>query len=470
MYHHIYTSLRMAFSGEELWNQQTNFLRTYAAIRHLYFWAGMKRGIQHCKRCQLCAKHSIAKVKFKKTHFKGARQPMQFISMDLIGEFHPPSQQGHRNALTVICMHTNYVFCIPLKTKTAEEVVQAYLHHVYSKFGSSEKNLSDNGTEFKNKLFEEVASQLEVEYKIYTPTYRPQCNGKIEGFHKYLKSCIAKHIINNMEWDEFTDLATAAYNFIPNVSSKESPFFLMFGRDPYMPLNKLLSQAMRYLGTDEGIPDLEALQNLLQMTTTQIEYTATKRNQSFKPVKPHNFKVGDLVLVRNHMSKAFQEKYQDSYRVVKLLGKNQLKVKDQNNCVRQVHIMDVKKTTMPEVLVKNISDYKQFGCAAKLRLNLNNIEDLGWEIPMQIQAQPVLPNTEVSEVSSVALVPFSQEVTPPQGESFKTIKPNTLFQSMTNHFKEGLGQWVTAASINTTFLCVNKPYKYIAKQLNSSES
>ena len=106
---------------------------------------------------------------------------------------------------------------------------------------------------FKNKLFEEVASQLGVEYKVYMPPYRPQYNGKIEGFHKYLKSCIAKHI-NNMEWDEFTDLATAAYNFIPNVSLKESPFFLIFERDPYMPLNKFLSQAMRYLGTDEGIP------------------------------------------------------------------------------------------------------------------------------------------------------------------------------------------------------------------------
>ena len=35
---------------------------------------------------------------------------------------------------------------------------------------------------------------------------------------------------------------------------------------------------MRYLGKDEGIPDLEALQNLLQMTTT-IQYPAMKRNQ-----------------------------------------------------------------------------------------------------------------------------------------------------------------------------------------------
>ena len=53
---------------------------------------GMKRDIQqHCKRCRLCVKHNIAKVKFEKTHFKGARQSIWFISMDLIGEFYPPS-------------------------------------------------------------------------------------------------------------------------------------------------------------------------------------------------------------------------------------------------------------------------------------------------------------------------------------------------------------------------------------------
>ena len=45
-----------------------------------------------------------------------------------------------------------------------------------------------------------------------------------------------------------------------------------------MPLNQLLSQAKQYLGMDEGIPDLEALQNLLQMTMAQIQYAATKRN------------------------------------------------------------------------------------------------------------------------------------------------------------------------------------------------
>ena len=96
---------------------------------------------------------------------------------------------------------------------------------------------------------------------------------------------------------------------------------------PYMPLNQLLEQVKRYLGTDQGIPDLEALQNLLQMTTTQIKYASGKRNQNFKQLNPMSLRLETLVLVRNHTSKAFQEKYQDSFRIVRLLGKNQLEVK-----------------------------------------------------------------------------------------------------------------------------------------------
>ena len=56
--------------------------------------------------------------------------------------------------------------------KTAQEVVQAYMRHVYSKFGGSERFLSDHGTDFKNKLFEDIAKQLGVEYKVYSPPYR----------------------------------------------------------------------------------------------------------------------------------------------------------------------------------------------------------------------------------------------------------------------------------------------------------
>ena len=79
-----------------------------------------------------------------------------------------------------------YVFCVPLKTKAAEEVIQAYIDNIYSKFGGSMKILSDNGTKFKNKIFEQVAKELGVVHKLYTPSYHPASNGRIEGFHYFI--------------------------------------------------------------------------------------------------------------------------------------------------------------------------------------------------------------------------------------------------------------------------------------------
>ena len=54
-----------------------------------------------------------------------------------------------------------------------------------------------------------------------------------------------------MEWDDVVPLACAAYNFLPNEHSKESPFFLMFGREARIPLNTMLQSQIRYLGNDK---------------------------------------------------------------------------------------------------------------------------------------------------------------------------------------------------------------------------
>ena len=131
--------------------------QTYALLRQQYYWKGLKPSVtKHIKRCILCQKHNKQVVRYNKLHFEASLALMKFISMDLIGEFHPPSSRGNRYALTVICMHTGFIFCIPLKTKSAEDVVQAYIDRVYSQFGGSEKVLTDNGTEFQNKLINEV--------------------------------------------------------------------------------------------------------------------------------------------------------------------------------------------------------------------------------------------------------------------------------------------------------------------------
>ena len=247
------------------------FPRTYAAIKRVFFWKGMKEDIRkHCKTCATCQLHKLENVKFERKIFKPSLQPMDFICMDLIGEFHPPTSHGHRYALTAVCMLTGFTWCVPLKTKTAEEVAKAYMDHIYCNFGGSIKILTDNGTEFKNKLFKEVISKLGTEFSIHSPPYRPQSNGKIEGFHRFLKTCIGKHINYGLEWDELTPMATTCYNFFPNCSARESAFFVMFGRDPINKLNMLLHAARCHFHDDNGLPNLEALKNIYQVVAQQL--------------------------------------------------------------------------------------------------------------------------------------------------------------------------------------------------------
>ena len=88
-------------------------------------------------------------------------------------------------------MLTGFTFCIPLKSKHAEDVIKTYIDHICCTFGQSRKILTDNSTKFKNKLWTEVFEKLRTEQK-FTPIYSPQCNGRIEGFHKFLKATIAK--------------------------------------------------------------------------------------------------------------------------------------------------------------------------------------------------------------------------------------------------------------------------------------
>ena len=104
------------------------FRRTYASLKNRYHWKGMKKSVhQHCMNCQVCTKHNIKTQQLKNEHFSSPPQPMEFIAMDLIGEFHPASSKGNRFALTAVCMLTGLMFCIPLKTKHAEDVIKAYI-------------------------------------------------------------------------------------------------------------------------------------------------------------------------------------------------------------------------------------------------------------------------------------------------------------------------------------------------------
>ena len=362
------------------------FPRTYSAIRRLYYWKGIKEDVlKHCRNCYTCQLHRTAAVKFEAKHFKPSLRPMDFIAMDLTGEFHPSSSQGNRYALTGVCMLTGFTWCIPIKSKKAADVARAYMQHVYSVLGSSTKILTDNGTELKNEIFRDMLQRLGTEKLIHSPPYRPQSNGRIEGFHRYLKACIAKHMTNGLEWDQIMAVATAAYNYFPNMSAKESAFFLMYGRDLVDKLSSILNTPRRYLGDETGLPDLEALKNMYQMVAQQL-YNSRQRYvnaNKYNKVPDHGILVGDLVLVKDHTAKSFEPKYKEDYRVVQIYGTNALQVLDKRGKLHNVHITDVKRVTMTGKVATQMGEIYNKGRTAKNLIPQGLIPDLGWKTDQQ---------------------------------------------------------------------------------------
>ena len=84
--------LWMAYDG--LGHKGTH--RTYTILKRLYYWKGLKLSVEkHTKMCYQCQRRNKQVVKYATLHFDIATFPMQFISMDLIREFHPPTSRKH---------------------------------------------------------------------------------------------------------------------------------------------------------------------------------------------------------------------------------------------------------------------------------------------------------------------------------------------------------------------------------------
>ena len=302
--------------------------------------------------------------------------------MDRIGEFHPASSKGNRFALTAVCMLTGFTFCIPLKSKRAEDVIKAHIDHICCTFGPSRKILMDNSTEFKNKLWTEVFEKLRTEQK-FTPIYSPQYNGRIEGFHKFLKATIAKQLETCVESDDLVWKATAAYNFFPTESSGLAPFFLMFGCEAAVKHTLLESENPKYLGANEGMINVGLMTKLYNVVAHNLNKARKARDGKKKrttPKEPETLRIGDNILVSDHTSKALQPKYKD-FCIVGLLGKNQVEIKDNHGHVTKVHCRDVKKIPMTEKVCKWYEE-EQTGKTREGRKVVPNskMPDLAWDI------------------------------------------------------------------------------------------
>ena len=221
--------------------------------------------------------------------------------------------------LTMMDMLTGYPFAFPIPDKTAETVVSTILEHYIPDKWCPKTFLSDNGTEFKNEQMKFVCDALDIERKFSSPHY-PQSNGKLERFHSFLKSNLTKMCTHDkINWDKYVSAVVATYRVTPHTSSGDTPYFLVHGYDPPMPITKLLQPHLRYVGDDQGRLQLDkfyqaigsARYNLVEARSKQGFYKSRKVTRN-NPT----YHIGDRVMVRNHNKSSLDDKWLTGYRII----------------------------------------------------------------------------------------------------------------------------------------------------------
>ena len=164
---------------------------------------------------------------------------------------------------------------------------------------------------------DQVLQQLGID-RIFSAPYHPQSNRKLEVFHKYLKPTLKKLCEKDpANWDKYINQVLASYRITPNLATAESPFFLVYGRDPNLPLHQLLEPMQHFLGDpDSGKLHLKTHRLVLAIakkTLDENRFTATQKTLSRDNPA---FQVGDHVYFKNKQPGKWDLKWRPRYQIV----------------------------------------------------------------------------------------------------------------------------------------------------------
>ena len=172
---------------------------------------------------------------------------MSTLSMDL--KVMPRSQKGHHYILCVIDEVTNYLITAPIYQAKSEEIGDALIENVISKFGTPEYMIMDQDSAFMSTLMNYPFKRLGIKIKTVGP-YNHQSLQAEHGI-KSLSTILTKHLMGQgQNWNKLLCLATFMYNTFntPNLCN-HSPFELIFGRKPRILLDLETDPNIKVLGT-----------------------------------------------------------------------------------------------------------------------------------------------------------------------------------------------------------------------------
>lgn len=329
-------------------------------IKQFYIFNDMKKKIQNVVlSCDLCQKNKVGKItKIPMAITTTARNPFERIALDIVGPL-PETMRGNKYLLTFQDDLTKFIETIPLPDQESETIARAFVHHIILKFSSPETILTDNGTNFVSKLFQNTCKILGIKRKL-TTAYHQQTNGALERTHRTLKEFLRNYINNERNnWDETIQFGTYVFNTTPHTATSFSPYELLYGFKSRLP-NALKTKPQVVYNYDDYLFELKyRMQNAHTIAReSQIRRKEKSKIYYDKTTNVENFEEGDWVLLENSCIKGQGRKLQPLY-------------------VGPYQIISCPSITNTEIrITKNKSKIVHNNLLKKFRHEANNIEEL----------------------------------------------------------------------------------------------
>ena len=226
--------------------------KIHSLLSKHYWWPGMCKDIcSWCKACLTCATRHVGRAVRPPLVPIPVSGPFDRIGVDVV-QF-PKSKKGNKYAIVFIDYLTKWVEVFPTADQSALTIAHLLVEEIISQHGVPKELLSDHGAAFLSKLMHEIYLLMGI-HKVSTTAYHPQTDGLVERFHCTLTSMLAKTTTpGSLDWDERLPFVLFSYRCSVQQSTGESPFFLLYGRDPQLPTEEALSKLMEqcYLDSDD---------------------------------------------------------------------------------------------------------------------------------------------------------------------------------------------------------------------------
>jgi hypothetical protein len=330
---------------DDLLGGHLGFDKVYGKIREHYWWPSMyadtKEWIATCETCQVRKNPRLPKG--------GDLEPISVdaiwerLGMDLVGPF-PVSYRGNRWILVIIDYLSSWIEAFALPDGSAESVARVFVEEVICRFGPPMKMTSDQGAQFMGKLLTEITRLLGIRKDSTTP-YHPQCDGRAEKAIQMITDILAKYVGENQkDWDLYLPFALAAYRTTPQASTGESPFFLMFGRHPYSPLDLAVGIPQEKTASIQDFVD--RLNEVRELARRNIKWAQGKQATEYNSkVEERSYSVGDLVMLlipakKKGRSKKLMSFWKGPYVIIDKRGRNNylLQGVDNPKDIQKTHI------------------------------------------------------------------------------------------------------------------------------------